>query len=198
MENFKGDFMRKDFGSKAIITPLPVLVVATYNEDGTPNAMNAAWGGQREEDQIAICLGTSHKTTENIKARKAFTVSFGTRKTEIIADFFGVVSGKKLPNKVEKSGVHVVKSAHVDAPMFEEFPLTLECKLLECSKDFDGSTYIVGQVVNTSADESVLGEDGKVDLGKVEPISYDSAAHAYRVLGEKVGKAFSDGKKLNQ
>lgn len=89
-----------------------------------------------------------------------------------------------------------MKSAHVDAPMFEEYPLTLECKLLECSKDMDGSTYIVGQVVNTSADETVLDEKGKVDLGKVEPISYDSAAHAYRVLGEKVGKAFSDGKTL--
>lgn len=188
--------MRKDFGKKAIITPLPVLIIATYNEDGTPNAMNAAWGGQREEDEIFICLGTDHKTTENIKARKAFTVSFGTRKTAMISDFFGVVSGKKMPNKVEKAGMHVIKSVHVDAPMFEEFPLTLECELKECSPDFDGSTYIVGRVVNTSADERVLGEDGKVDLGKVEPISYDSAAHAYRVVGEKVGKAFSDGLKI--
>lgn len=188
--------MRKDFGSKAIITPLPVLIIATYNEDGTPNAMNAAWGGQREENQIAICLGTSHRTTENIKKRKAFTVSFGTRKTATVSDFFGIVSGNKLPDKVKKSGLHVVKSAHVDAPMFEEYPLTLECKLLECSADMDGSTYIVGQVVNTSADETVLDEKGKVDLGKVEPISYDSAAHAYRILGEKVGKAFSDGKTL--
>ena len=178
--------MRKDFGKKAIITPLPVLIIATYNEDGSPNAMNAAWGGQREEDEIAICLGTDHKTTENIKARKAFTVSFGTRNTVTVSDFFGVVSGKKMPNKSE----------HVDAPMFEEFPLTLECELLECSPDFDGSTYIVGKVVNTSADERVLDENGKVDLGKVEPISYDSAAHAYRVLGEKVGKAFSDGMKI--
>ena len=185
--------MRKNFGSKAIITPLPVLIIATYNEDGSPNAMNAAWGGQREEDQIAICLATNHKTTANIKARKAFTVSFGTRKTAVISDFFGVVSGTKMPNKVAKSGVHVIKSQNVDAPMFEEFPLTLECKLLECSPDMDGSTYIVGQVVNTSADESVLDEKGKVDLGKVEPISYDSAAHAYRVLGEKVGNAFRDG-----
>ncbi len=188
--------MRKDFGSKAIITPLPVLIIATYNEDGTPNAMNAAWGGQKEEDQIAICLGTSHRTTENIKKRKAFTVSFGTRKTVTVSDFFGIVSGNKLSDKVEKSGLHVVKSAHVDAPMFEEYPLTLECKLIECSADMDGSTYVVGQVVNTSADETVLDEKGKVDLGKVEPISYDSAAHAYRVLGEKVGKAFSDGKAL--
>lgn len=188
--------MRKDFGKKAIITPLPVLIIATYNEDGSPNAMNAAWGGQREEDEIAICLGTDHKTTENIKARKAFTVSFGTRNTVTVSDFFGVVSGKKMPNKVEKSGLHVLKSEHVDAPMFEEFPLTLECELLECSPDFDGSTYIVGKVVNTSADERVLDENGKVDLGKVEPISYDSAAHAYRVLGEKVGKAFSDGLKI--
>ena len=188
--------MRKNFGSKAIITPLPVLIIATYNEDGSVNAMNAAWGGQREEDEIAICLGSSHKTTENIKKRKAFTVSFGTRQTETVSDFFGIVSGNKLADKVAKSGLHVFKSAHVDAPMFEEYPLTLECSLAECSADMDGSTYIVGKVVNTSADENVLDENGKVDLGQVEPISYDSSAHAYRVLGEKVGKAFSDGKKL--
>ena len=114
----------------------------------------------------------------------------------MISDFFGVVSGKKMPNKVEKASMHVIKSAHVDAPMFEEFPLTLECELKECSPDFDGSTYIVGRVVNTSADERVLDENGKVDLGKVEPISYDSVAHAYRIVGEKVGNAFSDGLKI--
>lgn len=188
--------MRKDFGKKAIFTPLPVLIIATYNEDGSANAMNAAWGGQREDDQITICLGTSHKTVENLKKRKAFTVSFGTRQTAVVSDFFGIVSGKKLPNKVEKSGLHVMKSANVDAPMFEEYPLTLECTILEMSPDCDGSTYIIGQVENVSADESVLGEDGKVDLGKVQPISYDSVAKAYRVLGEKVGKAFSDGKQL--
>lgn len=188
--------MRKNFGSKAIITPLPVLIIATYNEDGSPNAMNAAWGGQREENQIAICLSTDHKTTENIKQRKAFTVSFGTRKTEVISDFLGIVSGNKMPDKVSKSSLHVIKSSHVDAPMFEEYPLTLECELLDISGDIDGSTYLVGKVVNTSADESVLDEQGKVDLGKVEPISYDSSAHAYRVLGEKVGKAFSDGKSI--
>ena len=187
--------MRKDFGSKAIITPLPVLVIATYNDDGSPNAMNAAWGGQKEEDQIAICLATDHRTTANIKKRKAFTVSFGTRKTEVVSDFFGSVSGNKVPDKVARSGLHVVRSANVDAPMFEEYPLTLECKLLG-SRDEDGSTYVVARVVNTSADESVLDEKGKVDLGKVEPISYDSAAHAYRVLGGIVGKAFSDGRAL--
>lgn len=187
--------MRKNFGTKAIITPLPVLIIATYNEDGTANAMNAAWGGQLEEDQIAICLATDHKTTANIKARKSFTVSFGTRATETVSDFLGIVSGNKSPDKVAKAGLHVLKSSFVDAPLFEEYPLTLECSL-HSFKDVDGSTYVVGQVENVSADESVLGADGKVDLGKVEPISFDSVAHAYRVLGEIVGKAFSDGKKL--
>lgn len=188
--------MRKNLGPKAVITPLPVLIIATYNDDGSANAMNAAWGGQREEDQIAICLATDHKTTENIRKRKAFTVSFGTLKTEAVSDFLGMFSGNKMPDKVLKSGLHVVKSEHVEAPMFEEYPLTLECELLEISGDVDGSTYVVGKVVNTNADESVLDSKGRVDLDKVKPISYDSSAKAYRILGEIVGKAFLDGKSL--
>jgi flavin reductase (DIM6/NTAB) family NADH-FMN oxidoreductase RutF len=151
--------MRKDFGKKAIITPLPVLIIATYNEDGSANAMNAAWGGQREDDQITICLGTSHKTVENLKKRKAFTVSFGTRKTEIVSDFFGIVSGKKLPNKVEKSGLHVMKSANVDAPMFEEYPLTLEsdeCFILADQRKGTEDSRFFGPVKRSEIEGTVI------------------------------------------
>lgn len=181
--------MRKNFGKKTIITPLPVLILATYDEEGIPNAMNAAWGGQIDEHQIYVSLA-KHKTTENLIAKKAFTVSFADKKHVKEADYFGIESGNNI-NKIEKANMHVVKSEYVDAPIIEEFPLTLECEVVELRDDNEGYV-LLGEVVNMSAEESIL-TDGVVDLDKLEPIMYDSSMHTYRVVREVVGKAFKDG-----
>ncbi|MBQ9327245.1 MAG: flavin reductase family protein [Solobacterium sp.] len=184
--------MRKDFGKKTVITPLPVLILATYDENGVPNAMNAAWGGQWDANEIFVSLST-HKTTDNLKVNQAFTVSFADVDHVKEADYFGIASGHKL-NKIERVGFHTVKSAHVNAPIIEEFPLTLECVVKELQEDKTGF-ILIGEVVNMSADESIL-TDGKIDLAKLRPISFDSAANEYRVLGDSVGAAFSCGKEF--
>lgn len=185
--------MKKELGKKTIVTPLPVLIVATYDEDGIPNAMNVAWGGQVGNDKISISIGR-HKTTDNIKLKKAFTVSFADRGNLLVADYFGVESGYNA-DKIEKAGVTVSKSAHVDAPVIDDFPLTLECQVVDIQEEYN-ETRIVGEVVNTLADESILDDDGNVDLGKLQPIMFDSAANCYRIIGGIVGKAFYDGKQL--
>ena len=174
-------------GNKSVMTPEGVYIIATYDENCVPNAMNAAWGVQCGEGEIAFFLGT-HKTTENLKATGAFTVSFGTADTVEISDYFGIATGSKV-NKIEQAGVHVHKSAHVDAPMIEEYPLTLECTV-ELFDEEHG--LLVGKVVAEQADESIL-TDGHVDLGKLRPIIFDPSVNGYRVIGEQVGTAWHDG-----
>lgn len=184
--------MRKNFGAKTWLYPMPVLIVGTYDESGNPNAMNAAWGGIYDTNQIMVCLADDHKTTENIKNTGAFSVSFATVKTVIPCDYVGIVSANDEPNKFEKAGFHHVKSEFVNAPIITELPMTVECKLLKFNED----GICIGEIINVSADESVLGENGKIDAQKLEPIIYDSVSHAYWNFGEKVGNAFSDGKKI--
>lgn len=177
--------MRKNI-KKSFLTPLPVLMIGTYDEEGRANIMNAAWGGQYDFNQIYISL-SEHKTTDNLRLKGEFTVSFATVDTVVASDYFGVVSGKEQ-DKVQKANFHVVKSEFVDAPLFEEYPLTLECKVVS----FENGD-LIGQVVNMSADESILDENGNVDLGKLKPIMFDAAQNKYRAIGEVVGNAFSDG-----
>ena len=184
--------MRKNFGAKPIIYPQPVFIIATYNDDGTPNAMNAAWGGISEADQITMCISEDHQTTRNVLARGAFTVSMATADTVVACDYVGIVSGTKEPNKLEKAGFHTTKSEFVDAPIIDELPMAVECKLISYDAE---SCRMVGQVVNVCADESVL-TNGKIDPVKLRPITFDGMNHTYLVLGEKVGHAFSDGLKL--
>ncbi len=182
--------MRKNFGAKAACYPMPVYIIGTYSVDGTPNAMNAAWGGISEETEISICVSADHKTTENILARKAFTVSMATADHLVACDYVGLVSGNKEPNKFAKAGFHAAPSEFVDAPLIDELPLALECKLIS----YDAETCrLVGQIVNVCADESILDQHGKVDVAKLRPITYDSFHHTYLVLGEQVGQAFHDG-----
>lgn len=182
--------MRKNFGAKAMCYPMPVYIIGTYNADGTPNAMNAAWGGISEETEISICVSEGHKTTANILARKAFTVSMATANYMAACDYVGIVSGNKVPDKFAKAGFHATSSQFVDAPLIDELPMALECKLIS----YDSQTCrLVGEIVNVSADESVLGENGKVDVAMLQPITYDPMNHHYLALGEKVGQAFRDG-----
>ena len=185
--------MRKNFGAKTWLYPMPVLIVAAYDAAGVPNAMNAAWGGIHTDDMIGVCLSEGHKTTKNILERKAFTVSVGTCGRLVECDYVGIVSGNKVSDKFEKAGFTARRSEFVDAPIIEELPMALECELV--SYDVE-SNHMVGRIVNVSVDESVLGEDGKVDADLLQPIVYDPCRLEYRVLGEKVGKAFADGKKL--
>ena len=182
--------MRKNFGPKPMCYPMPVYIIATYNADGTPNAMNAAWGGVTEDNQLTICVEAGHKTAENLQKRKAFTVSMGTAEYVKACDYVGIVSGNKEPDKFAKAGFHATRSEFVDAPLIDELPMALECKLIS----YDPETCrLVGEIVNVSADESVLGENGKVDVAKLQPITFDPVHHRYLVLGEAVGQAFSDG-----
>lgn len=184
--------MRKNFGAKPILYPQPVFIIGTYNQDGTANAMNAAWGGISEADEISMCISANHKTTENVLARKAFTVSMATVDTMVACDYVGLVSGSDVPDKLERAGFHTEKSAFVDAPIISELPMAVECELI----GYDAETCrLVGRVINVCADESIL-TDGKIDPAKLKPITYDGMNHAYLALGEKVGNAFSDGAKL--
>ena len=129
-------------GKKACIAPEGVFIIGTYDEKGVPNAMNAAWGAQSDYGEITLFLA-KHKTTDNIKHTKAFTVAFATKDTVDIADYFGVETGNKV-NKIEKAGCHVHKSHHVNAPIIEEFPVTLEC---ECTSYDDNTGILVGNMV---------------------------------------------------
>ena len=185
--------MRKNFGAKPICYPQPVFILGTYNADGTPNAMNAAWGGISEETEISMCISPEHKTTENILARKAFTVSMATADYVEACDYVGLVSGNEVPDKVARAGFHTTKSQFVDAPLIDELPMAVECKLISYDPE---SCRLVGEIVNVSAQESVLNAEGFVDPAKLRPITYDAMNHTYLVLGEIVGNAFADGMNL--
>ena len=184
--------MRKNFGVKAWSYPQPVLMIATYNEDGTPDIMNAAWGGISDSDEISIAVSNTHKTADNLLKRGAFTVSFATADYVAECDYVGLVSGKKVPDKFARAGFHAAKSEFVDAPLVEELPMALECRL----RSYDPETDILkGEIVNVCADESIL-TDGKIDPAKLRPIVFDPVNHDYLELGAKAGKAFGEGNKL--
>ena len=184
--------MRKNFGAKTWIYPMPVLIVGTYDENGTPNAMNAGWGGIYDNKKVMLSLSSDHKTTDNVKKTGAFTVSFATADTVVPCDYVGIISANDVPDKLDRAGLHTTHSEFVNAPIIDELPMTLECKLVKFNED----GICVGEIVNVSADESILGEKGIVDVEKLDPITVDPITFSYRRLGEAVGKAFSDGNKL--
>ena len=185
--------MRKDFGAKPYTYPQPVLMIATYGEDGKPDVMNAAWGGISDDKEISICVSENHKTTENILKKGAFTVSMADVEHMTACDYVGIVSGNKEPDKFVKAGFTAEKSEKVDAPIIKELPICIECKLKSYDKD---SCRLIGEIVNVSVDESVLDENGNVDVAKVAPITFDPFNNAYIRLGEKVGDAFKAGTAL--
>ena len=185
--------MRKNFGAKPFTYPQPVFIIAVYDENGIPNAMNAAWGGISEMTEISICISAGHKTTANILKRKAFTVSMAEAGQLVACDYVGIVSGNRVADKFARAGFHAVRSEFVDAPLIEELSVAVECRL----KDYDPGTCILrGEIVNVSVDERVLDEKGKVDASKVAPLIFDPFNNDYLTVGEKAGKAFSDGKAL--
>ena len=185
--------MRKNFGAKPWTYPQPVFIIGTYNEDGTPNAMNAAWGGITEEAELTMCISAEHKTTANILARGAFTVSMADAAHVAECDYVGIASGNEEPNKMEKAGFHTTRSEFVDAPLIDELAVAVECKLISYDEE---SCRLVGEIVNVCADQSVLDDQGNVDPAKVRPIAFDPFNNTYLVLGEVVGQAFADGTKI--
>ena len=175
--------------------PQPVLILGTYNADGTANAMNAAWGGQWDAKEIMISMG-AHATTENLARCPEFTVAFATRDTMVAADFVGIVSAKNDPQKMQKTGWQIVKAENVNAPVFTNFPMTLECRILRKIDETEEGYYIVAEIVNVLVDEKYLATDGKPDVESMQLIAYDPVHHGYMLVGERIGNAFADGKKL--
>ncbi len=186
--------MKQTIKTRSAVFPMPVLMIATYNDDGTVNVMNAAWGTMVETDIIALNLSATHHTVQNIKKRGSFTVSIADAAHVAEADYFGVESGKNVADKLAKAGMTASKSELVDAPIVNEFPVCMECRFIE----FQDDTYgigVIGEIVNVTAEESVL-TDGKVDISKLGAIAYDPFTHGYYTIGERVGSAFADGLKL--
>ena len=185
--------MRKNFGAKAFSYPQPVFIIATYNDDGSADAMNAAWGGISDTTELSVCLSEGHKTVKNLLRTGAFTVSMGDAKHVAACDYVGIASGNNTRDKLAKAGFTVSKSESVDAPVINELAVCMECTV----KSYDPETgLLVGEIVNVSADERILNADGTIDPARLRPITFDMANSAYLVLGEKVGNAFQDGKKL--
>ena len=188
--------MRKKLDLTEGIFPMPVLMVATYNPDGSVDVMNAAWGTMQERGVVALNLTETHKTVQNIKARGAFTVSIADAAHVVEADYFGVVSAKNEPRKFENSGLTAEKSDLIDAPVINEFPLCLECEFIEY-QDNEYGCGVIGKVVNVTADESVM-VNGKLDMSLVNAIVFDPYTHGYYKVTERVGEAFRDGLKLKK
>ena len=187
--------MRRNLGAKHLLYPQPVFILAAYGDDGVPNAMNAAWGGISEEDEISICVSPEHKTTENILYSGAFTVNIADEAHASACDYLGIVSGNEVKDKLDVAGLHTEKSEFVNAPVITELPISVECKLRSYDPD---SCRLVGEIVNVSCDESIFDENGKVDPARAKPIIYDPFNKTYLAVGNVVGKAFFDGLKIKK
>ena len=187
--------MKKSLGGQPYLFPMPVLMISTYNDDDSVNVMNMAWGGICGENLVALNIEETHKTAQNIRERNAFTLSIADIAHIVEADFFGIASGNKMPDKFEKSGLHAVGSDKVDAPIVEEFPITLECTVADIQHDKYGFR-VIGEIINVLADENVLDEKGIVDPTKLNAFIFDQFQNGYYAIGEKVGEAWSSGAKL--
>ena len=187
--------MRKDLGVVPAVYPMPVLMVAAYDENGVVNVMNAAWGMICAMDKIALFIDDDHKTTQNIRKVKAFSVSIADKEHMDVADFFGIATGNKMPDKFKNTGYHAEKSSKVNAPIINEFPLCMECELAEIVET-ENMFAVVGKIVNVNADEKVLSENGKVDPMKLNALIFDQFQSGYYVSSEKVGQAWNAGKEL--
>lgn len=184
----------KDLGVKPYLFPMPVLMIATYCDDGKVDVMNMAWGGICDTDKVALNLDETHKTSENIKKRRAFTLSVADIAHLKEADYFGIVSSNDVPDKFERTGLTAVKSQKVDAPIIAEFPLTLECELMECQHP-EGGFRVLGRIVGVLADEKIL-TDGEPDVKKLGAFVFDQFTNGYYAIGEKIGEAWSSGAEL--
>ena len=185
----------KSFGKKPWVLPQPVLIIGTYDKEGKANAMNAAWGGQWDNGEVMISLG-SHATTDNLTVNSDLTITFATAQTMVAADYVGLVSGRNTPDKMERTGWKVEKAPTVNAPLFAEFPMTLECHVKQKIDESSTGFYLVAEIVNIVCHEQYLAEDGNPDVERMGIITYDPVHHTYIQLGQTVGHAFADGNQL--
>lgn len=185
---------RVNMGTKLYVTPQPALMIATYDAEGNPDVMMAAWGGQYEGNQVCFQL-SSHKTTENIRLNKAFTLSFADARTVAESDYFGIASGRDVKDKVAHVGFHCTKSENVNAPIIDEYPLAMECKVVEMIERGNGGAFVVGEIVNAVSDPAIL-TDGKIDIKKLNPLVWDASSLNYYTIADSVGKAWNSGMKL--
>ena len=184
--------MKKDLGAHPYLFPMPTYMIGTYNEDDSVDVMMMAWGGICDTKMVALNLEADHKTVANLRARKAFTLAIPGTDTLEASDYLGIASGNKYPDKFARTGLHAVKSEKVDAPVIEEYPLTLECRVVEFQEQPYG-LRVLGEIVNVLADETVLDEGGKVDAGALHAFAFDQMRNGYYAVGEKVGQAWSSG-----
>lgn len=187
--------MKKDLGVHPYLFPMPVLMIATYGDDDKVDVMNMAWGGICDNNKVALNITESHKTAKNIKQRGSFTISVADVDHLEESDYFGTVSANNTDDKFERTNMHAIKSSRVDAPIIEEYPITLECKVAKIQNDEFGFR-VIGEIVNVLADENVLDENGKVDPTKLNAFVFDQFQNGYYKIGEKVGQAWSSGKKF--
>ena len=192
--DFKNVSERVNMGAKLYVTPQPALMIATYDAEGTPDVMMAAWGGQYEGNQVCFQL-SSHQTTDNLRLTKAFTLSYADARTVAESDYFGIVSGRDVKDKVARAGFTCTKSEHVNAPIINEYPLAMECKVVEMIERDGGGAFVVGEIVNAVADPAIL-TDGKIDIKKLDPVAWDASSFNYLTLGDSVGKAWHSGKAI--
>jgi len=188
--------MKQSLGAKTLIFPAPVLMVGTYDQAGKPNLMNAAWGGICCSDPpcVTVSLRKARHSYAGIVEHKAFTVGIANEMKMTEADYVGISSGKDV-DKFSVANLTPVRSALVDAPYAEEFPVILECRLLH-TLEIGIHTQFIGEIVDVKADKATLGEDGLPDILKIKPLVYDTAHKGYHAVGPLLGKAFSIGKKL--
>ncbi len=184
--------MTKDFGAKPYLFPMPTYMIGTYNEDDTVDVMMMAWGGICAEDMVALNLEAEHKTVANLKARKAFTLAVPGTDTLAASDFLGIASANKMADKFARTGLHAVRSQRVDAPVITEYPLTLECEVVEM-QDQPYGLRVLGRILNVMADEKVLDETGKIDAGKLQAFAFDQMRNGYYAVGDKIGQAWHSG-----
>lgn len=187
--------MAKNLGVQPYLFPMPTYMIGTYNEDGTVDVMMMAWGGICAEDMVALNLEAEHKTVANLEKRKAFTLAVPGTDTLRESDFFGIATSNKMADKFERTGLHAVKSERVDAPVIAEYPLTLECEVVQMQSQPYG-LRVLGRIVNVLADEKVLDGKGKIDAGKLQAFVFDQMQNGYYAIGEKVGQAWHSGADL--
>ncbi|MBR2812066.1 MAG: flavin reductase family protein [Solobacterium sp.] len=184
--------MKKEFGVKPYLFPMPTYMIGTYNDDNSVDVMMMAWGGICDTNMVALNLEASHKTVANLRKRNAFTLAIPGTDTLVESDYFGIASSNKVKNKFERTRLHASQSAHVDAPVIEEYPITLECKVYDFQKQPYG-LRVLGEIVNVLVDEKVLDENGKVDVSKVNAFAFDQINNGYYAIGEKIGTAWNAG-----
>lgn len=187
--------MKKDYKVGPILFPMPILMIATYDEKENIDVMPMAWGGICSDTEVALNLDATHKTTANLKLKKAFTISIADVKHLTEVDYLGIISENKEEKKFEKTKLHAIQSSHVDAPIIEEFPLTMECEVTQI-EDRGDMVHFVGKIKNVLVEDSLLNERGQVEPSKLNALIYDPYQEDYYVVGEKVGQAYRDGLKI--